>query len=449
VSFGHPILAGIVATLPLVAFALGQGLAFLSRVTLRARMIGLVCLLLLASTFVWRTRTTQALDTNPLDKAAMVRIAFVALAALCAFAFLFSPELRPIQMPLALKLLGAYIVTAALAALSSPLPLQALYRVFELSCGFLAIYVAFVLLGDRAGPLVIRLLMGAIGVIVAVIWLEALLVPTRAWSPTVSVVAPYELQGYLPSYSTNAVGTFGALLAIWGLARPGTARRSGYWATAALIGGLVTLVAAQYRTGIVGFVAAAVLILWYRRRVLLTAVLVVLASAAMFVGWSHVSADANRVFSKGRPELVGNLDSRTLYWHAARPLIAERPIYGWGLNVGSRRVLVSLGDNVTSTIHSTWVEAVLGTGFVGASFLALAFLTALGRAWQSRQTRLGLAITAMLVFMIVRSLTGTTTEIFDFGFMVFASLAFSAEVLARDRRPVVAPAVGSWRVNEA
>src|SRR5205085_1543072 len=85
-----------------------------------------------------------------------------------------------------------------------------------------------------------------------------------------------------------------------------------------------------------------------------------------------------------------------------------------GLNVGSRRVLTSLGDNTVSTIHSTWIEALLGTGFTGAAFLALAFLTALGAAWRVRRQPVGVAVLGMLVFFCVRSITGPTPELFSY-----------------------------------
>jgi hypothetical protein len=67
--------------------------------------------------------------------------------------------------------------------------------------------------------------------------------------------------------------------------------------------------------------------------------------------------------------------------------------------------------------------------------LALAYVTATVRALRASRDRLGLAVAAMLVYMVVRSLTGTTAEIFDVGFLVFASLALVAEqVYARERR---------------
>jgi O-antigen ligase len=100
-------------------------------------------------------------------------------------------------------------------------------------------------------------------------------------------------------------------------------------------------------------------------------------------------------------------------------------------------VLASLGDQTTSTIHSTWVEALLGTGVVGAGLLALAFISGLRQALRARGSPLGLAVAAMLAFMCVRSITGTTVEIFDIGFLLFIALALMAAQLewAASRTP--------------
>lgn len=443
---GHLMLAALAAALPLIAVSTAGGLSRLSQVPIKGRMVGVVCVLLLSSTFVWRARSTQQLDNNPLDSAAILRVGLVSLAALVAFVILLSPAYVARRIPTPLRFLGGYIVVAALTALNSPLPLQALYRAFELGAGFLAVLVTLALLGDQAGTVVMRVSMIAIGTLVSVIWIEALLFPSGAWESINSVV-PYQLQGYLPSYSTNAVGTFGALLAIWGVARTGTGRHRVLIANATLALGVLTLLAAQYRTGIIGFLVAGGLVAWYRRRGLFVVLLAGLALFVMYVGVSQLRAQTLTVFAKGRPELVSNLDSRTVYWHAAMPLIRERPLLGWGLNVASRQVLVSLGDNSTSSIHSTWVEALLGTGLIGAGLLALAFLTSLRSAWHARGHPVGIALVGMIVFLIIRSLTGPTVELFDILFLIFAAIAFAATQLseARDPEPVDAGSRGIRR----
>lgn len=423
---GHLVVAAVGAIVPMVCVLAAGGLSRVSRASAKTRMVGVVWLLLASSTLVWRVRTTQELDSDPLDSAALVRVGLVAGATLLALVFLLATEVVPRRVPTPIRFLGAYIVVAALSAVGSPLPRQALYRAFELGAGFLALFVAFILIGDRAGPVILRLLITTIGVIVTVIWVEALLLPARAWLPSGSIL-PYELHGVLPLYSSNTVGALGALLGLWGLARTNRGRRGILVSDLALVTGVATLVASQYRTGVVGFLLGGAVVAWRRRRRLFVVLSALAVLAVLFVGIGEFRAHTQTVFAKGHPELVSSLDSRTLYWRASVPLIRERPLLGWGLNVGSRRVLVSLGYDSTSTIHGTWVEALLGTGIVGTSLLAAAFLVALRHAWRAqRRHPAGAAIAGMIVFLLVRSLTGSTAELFDILFLAFGALALAA-----------------------
>lgn len=424
---GQGVVAVLVAALPLMFVAVAAGLAHMSRVPATSRMVGTVSLLLVASTFVWRGRTTEALNSNPLDNAGIVRIGLVGAAALLAVVVLLSSRVGAQRIPTPLRFLGAYILVAALSALGSPLPLQAFYRALELGAGFLTILVASLLLGERAGFVLLRLSLITLGGIVSVIWIEALLVPSRAWTSVPSVV-PYQLTGYLPSYSSNAVGTFGALLAIWGLARTSGNNRV-LLADVTLVFGLVTLLASQYRTGIIGFLVAGGIVAWHRRRGLFVVIAAAGILFVLFAGWNEISVRTQTAFAKGRPELVTNLNSRTHYWRASLPLIRERPLLGWGLDVGSRRVLVSLGDEGTSTIHGTWVEALLGTGIAGTAVLAASFVTGLRSAWRARRHPVGVAVAGMIVFLVVRSITGTTVELFNVTFLIFVALVFAATQL--------------------
>ncbi len=412
------------ASLPLLVVLIGCAFGAVARAPGNLRRITFVLGLLVASTFVWRTRTTVALDTNPLDAAAVVRVALVLTAGVAAV-ILASHHPVARAIPASLRLLGAYVAVAAISGVASPSPLQSSYRAFELAVGFIGAVTAMTLLHGRSPGILLRFLVAALGTILGVVWIEALLVPSRAWSPSVSVL-PYELHGYLPQYSSNTVGLFGGLLALYGLAEAGRTRRA---SGLALLAGLVTLVASQYRTGIVAFIAVGLLVLWKRRPGRVAVFLIAAVPVVVAFGWGSVSKQSAQVFEKGRPELVGSLDSRTVYWRAAEPFIRQRPLFGWGLNVESRRVLASLGDETTSTIHSTWVEALLGTGVIGAGLLALAFISGLRQALRARGSPLGLAVAAMLAFICVRSITGTTVEIFDIGFLLFVALALTAAEL--------------------
>ena len=99
----HVVLAGLVAALPLVALVTMRGAAAIAHRGPVA-VAGLAWVALFASTFVWRTRSTQQLDTNPLDTAGRIRVALVVLAGLLSAIVLSRPRRGRPHIPLALRL---------------------------------------------------------------------------------------------------------------------------------------------------------------------------------------------------------------------------------------------------------------------------------------------------------------------------------------------------------
>jgi O-antigen ligase len=321
---------------------------------------------------------------------------------------------------------------AFISAAASPLPFHSAYRAGELAVAFVAIVAAVALFGERAGHMLVRLALGTVAALTGLVWFEAFAMPSQAWIYSRSTFGvPYIIHGVLPQFSSNTVGSFGALLAIWGMASPGETHTERIVARLAVPVGLATVVAAQYRTGIIGVLLCGAVILWFRGRYAIT--FVALVAGLVLVGLNAQAifvSGAENVISRGQSStLVYSLDSRTTFWKASIPFIEQRPLDGWGLNAGSRKVLANLGRSDTSTIHGTWVEAALGTGVIGAGVLALAMLSALRLAWRVRRHPLGLAIFGMLIFYLVRSLTGSTIELFDSPFLLFAALVVGADSL--------------------
>jgi O-antigen ligase len=421
---GNVALAVAASAAPLVVLAGARAVPVVLRLLEidGSHLLGLAWLLLVVSTFVWRGRTTDALVSNPLDGAALIRVGFVALAGLLLLPFVVRAPAR--RLPLEITLLIAFLAVALVGTVGSPLPLHAFYRVAELSVGLAAaLAVAAASSSEWRKPL--DLVLVCLGSILAVAWVEAVVVPARGWE-TVNGVVDRALIGYYPSFSSNGLGAYGAVLAIWGIAHLGAGRYRRWVVVLAAVGGVATLLATQYRTGVIGFLLALAWVVWQRRRLLLA--FVVLAAALLVVAsgnWTSLRTRTEVVFARGNPEAVANLDSRTFFWHAAEPSIRERPVFGWGLNVGSRHVLAGLGLQNTSTIHSTWFEALLGVGVVGTILLAGAYLALLAAALAREHDPDRAAAVGILVVLLVRSLTGSTIELFDLLFLLFVALALA------------------------
>jgi O-antigen ligase len=107
-------------------------------------------------------------------------------------------------------------------------------------------------------------------------------------------------------------------------------------------------------------------------------------------------------------EVISSLSGRLNYWDAALPVWKESPLLGKGLLTASRfQVLAKLGSLYTSSIHGTWVEALVGTGLVGVCLLAASFLICLVRAFAEALRPAGRIVPlVLLAVVLVRSITG-------------------------------------------
>ena len=441
---GHMLASAVVALAPMVVFAFQRAQTAIAQRPRALLIATTFWVASIASAFVWRDRSTTQLYSNPLDGAALLRVGLIALTIWLAAATLAQLGIRE-PVPLPIVFLGAYAVVATVAAAVSPHKLNAGYRVVEVVAGVLAALAAMSLLRQQAGRLMLRVTINLITILVVVIWIEALLFPHRAWTPEFGTLR-YTLNGYLPSFSSNTVGVFGGILLLWSLAQLLENRSTGWsrwwsllppWPGFAL--GVATLVASQYRTGILGAIAAATTMLLARRRYRLVVALgLIFALAVAYVGTGRVQSKASEAFAKGQPQLVHSLDSRTVYWNASLRLAEQRPLFGWGLNVGGREALESIGQDDTAGVHGTWPQALVDTGVTGVLCLFSAFVAALVTAVRvvirNPWDPLGGAVLAMLIFLAIRSITGPTVDSFNELFPLFTALAITAAQIRPPRR---------------
>jgi O-antigen ligase len=153
-----------------------------------------------------------------------------------------------------------------------------------------------------------------------------------------------------------------------------------------------------------------------QRRWAFLVVLTVLLSCLLVYKPSLVASAEPYVLRGQTFEQAKGLNSRVSWWTAGLAAWREAPLVGKGLLTGTRfEVLPQLGRTETSSIHGTWIEALVGTGAIGCGLLALAYLTALGRAIRSADQFAVL----MLALIGVRSLTGSSIESFSAVVLLF------------------------------
>jgi O-antigen ligase len=128
---------------------------------------------------------------------------------------------------------------------------------------------------------------------------------------------------------------------------------------------------------------------------------------------SKIASQATPVLLRGaQTSQLGKLNGRLNWWELAIPIWRQSPIIGGGLRTASRLlVLGASGFGQTSTVHSTWVEALVGTGVLGVAALMIFILMSLRRAFLLA-LRPGGRIVPLLILLplAVRSLTGDTFE---------------------------------------
>jgi len=383
-------------------------------------------LALLASGLVFRVRGTEEILDNPLDTAGLFRVAFLALALfLAAIGFMNGRQSGIRSRPF--RLYALYAATALIGAAGSADPLLTIFHVGELLIA-LFVFVAAVRSAGPEAPFRIEATLYWFQVtLMGTVWLSVILFPGQAIIPVNSPI-PWQIQGVVPAVASNGVGTLGAILTLWSLARflsPVAERSSPRLSLGIAAAGFVTLVAAQYRTGYVAFAVGLVILLALRGRAVLAA-FVLAAVVGLFLVGHGFAEEAQPLLLRGQtPEEASQLSSRLDWWRLAIPVWQESPLVGRGLLTATRfEVLGEIGREETSTIHSTWVEALVGTGVVGVTFLAASFLVLLRRAIRCALAPTGRIVPlVVLTVLAIRSVTGTTFEASGRSLLIFLAFA--------------------------
>jgi hypothetical protein len=208
-------------------------------------------------------------------------------------------------------------------------------------------------------------------------WVQSVVSPATAWDEM------GRLSGTFPMVGANGIGTTGAIMALVGISRlmwldP---KRSGggrawYWAVTSF--GFASIYVSHTRHAIFGFLLGLTVILVLTNRKWMIAAL---ASVAIpLVGLSSLGPAVVTYMRRGQDDAdMKALTGRTDYWSYAWEQLMHRPITGLGAYAGGRfGVLEKIGRLDTGSLHSDWVEILVGTSFWGV--LAL-FGAVAGTLW--------------------------------------------------------------------
>ena len=394
--------------------------------------IELPVLLLLLSTLTLRQRDVDALATNPLDPAGFFRVVCVGLASVLGVLALTSGlKARDIGRVTTrpFRLYCWYGAVVFLGVLTSVNPKLTAFHGVDLLAGILCVAGAYFVAGLESTKRLLSLIYWWLVAGLACVWLGALLNPGLALKHIDSPL-PWQLQGVFPVNGSNGVGSLGEIVAIWSLAillspnePPGKKR---IVTGTIVVLGSITLLFAQYRTGYAGAILAVLVLLALRKRMMIAGLLATVVAVAWMWGEAIIQHAQPLILRGQSVQQASDLSGRIGFWSAAIPVWKESPLIGSGLLTATRfEVLNNLGHGGISTIHNTWIEALVGTGVIGLAFLLASFLVLFARAAKEAMLNDGRIVPLLLLTMIaVRSFTDSSIEQMEGG-ILFMILALS------------------------
>ena len=342
-------------------------------------------MLAFVSALVFRIRMASDIASDPLDGWAIFR---VAIDTLVAFVLLGRLALRRTHWlgSMFRGVLGALSVFGLVCLAStvwSVFPSWTLYKSVEILVDF-ALLATILEAIDSISDFrdLFNWTWALYGLLLVAVWVGAVVWPQEALYGEKFEVGTLglRLQGVMPALSSNDVGTFAAIIGLLALARllPISEERfQRSWYGFLLVASVVTMVCSQTRTAITGFLGGVFLILVFTRRrgmgTLLTFVVTPLVGIVSMGGlvWSYLERGQTE-------EQLASLSSRADWWSFAWQTYLERPLLGFGAYAGGRfAVLAKLGLGGTSTMHSDYLEILVGTSFWGM----IPFLVALLGTW--------------------------------------------------------------------
>jgi O-antigen ligase len=426
----------------LVAISAGglRGFIRTGRVHIGRTHVALVLVLLGTHSNATRSGAEDVL-ANPLVVETMLRgaldlLAFVLVAPVVGRSF---RVVDPTRRMLGLGALTVYVAVAGASVIYSVAALPTAGKVFELGVALTVVWALVV--ESRQGPrlreaidlimsLEIALLVVAVVGFVAVPSMFAEMQNRPGFFLPTTMVAPYA--------HSNGLSATGALVAVYAFAqllRAPAERSTWRWSLVGVVG-TVAMVLSSGRQGLVIWAVATAILLWRRRPrwlVVFAPVGVVLALTQWSAIWASIWEVAARNQQAGT---LATWSGRLTYWDAALQSWFEHPWTGFGFGVGGRFVaLRGIGEDSISSLHSGYMEALVGLGLMGAIPLAIAIV----RATRWSVPHMALEDDAPYAILIIPLLLHSLVSLGFAGwltadFVIFGILCALADIYLRDRR---------------
>ncbi len=322
---------------------------------------------------VWRIREVSEASNNPLDSAALLRVAptfwvagWLILRQLRGQTKWLQQLFHGVALPM-----GIYCAACLVSTLWSINQPWTAYKSFEITFDFAVMAAALATLHEPEEFASIWDWVWLIyGIEVVWTWLS---IPI--W-PADTLGDGLRLAGAIPNVSSNGLGASGAILGIIALCRllplDGKAKdKSFYWFL--LLFGLATMGFAQTRNALAGFVVAGVLLCYFTKRMKWIIFGSIPAGLLFVVAGGPALLMTYLLRGQSTAELE-SASSRTIWWSFGWEQFLRRPWTGWGAYVGGKFVVLDKLNLNVPTLHSDYVETLVDVGLWGLIPLIIAVL---------------------------------------------------------------------------
>jgi O-antigen ligase len=325
-------------------------------------------LLLFVSGLVFRIRSGNSLYEESLDSWAFFRVALVSLTGLLLLGRLAVRRTLWVSSMVRglIGIVTAYSLICVASTLWSVYPAWTLYKSLEYLVDVAMLAALLATFRSREGyQNLFDWTWVLYGLLLASVWMGVLIWPSQALHPRIGALG-VQLDGIFPAVNANSVGEFAAVLAIVALTRllrqgPHSDRA---WYGLLFVASFITMLFAQGRSAIAGFVVGAILVLSFSKRAILSIGLA--AGAALFLFLAAANGWLWEFLRRGESDQeIQSLSGRTEYWQLAWQKFVEHPLIGYGAYAAGRSFIMTVMREDPGSMHSEYVEILMGTGLWG------------------------------------------------------------------------------------
>jgi len=313
-------------------------------------------------------RETGEAQTTPVSLTVLHRIFGIFLVSILLGGMVLKRIKLTIKGPMLFFTLFA--VWQIISSFWSVMPLWTAYRSYEyLLVGLLTTFSVYSSTNINTFIKWLNLIYIWIAFLLFTVWVGAFVEPEQAFAGEyVSIYREGLLSGVFPKINSNSVSAYAGALGIVSISR-WYKTNNVKWIVALFIC-IITMLLAFGRSGIFGFMFALLVLLVFNRKYK-TLITITFLFVIILISTNYIDIFTEFMRRGQRVDQFWHFTGRLYIWeYAYNNYIINEPLIGYGAYAAGRFLV--LKDYVGwSSLHSTWVEVIVGSGFIGIVLLTI------------------------------------------------------------------------------